>query len=152
MEDSRDDASLCTRAASDFNYIVQSGCVGRVLITTSKGYVGRGPEQVVNGDLVVLMPGGKVPYVLRPIHGATSAPEEESTPIVTAEQQEFLSSRASSPHSSMRQFPNETEDVLELPAIAVAVQHYTFLGDAYVHGIMDGEAWDEEQLKRIILV
>jgi hypothetical protein len=52
----------------------------------------------------------------------------------------------------MRQFPNETEDVLELPAIAVAVQHYTFLGDAYVHGIMDGEAWDEEQLKRIILV
>jgi hypothetical protein len=86
MEDSPDDASLCTRAASDFNYIVQSGCVGRVLITTSKGYVGRGPEQVVNGDLVVLMPGGKVPYVLRPIHGATSAPEEESTHIVTAEQ------------------------------------------------------------------
>ncbi|KAF1950483.1 HET-domain-containing protein [Byssothecium circinans] len=30
--------------------------------------------------------------------------------------------------------------------------HYEFLGDAYVHGIMKGEAWDETKLEPIVIV
>ena len=62
-------------------------CVHRALFTTKRGYLGLGPELLQPGDVVSVLYGGKVPYILRPKDG-----------------------------------------------------HYLLVGDAYVHGIMDGEA------------
>ena len=39
---------------------------GRNFVTTSTGFMGLAPKAAVEGDHIVLMPGGKVPYVLRP--------------------------------------------------------------------------------------
>ena len=57
-----------------------------VLFTTAKGYIGQGPPWMHDGDIICILFGGKVPYVLRP---------EGS--------------------------------------------HWRFIGECYVHGIMQGE-------------
>jgi hypothetical protein len=49
---------------------------GRCFISTKKGYIGWAPEQCKKGDVVAVLAGGKVPYVLRP--EASSNPSEES--------------------------------------------------------------------------
>ncbi|XDG05597.1 hypothetical protein ABKA04_005212 [Annulohypoxylon sp. FPYF3050] len=71
-----------------FNYetLIRNKCYNRTLFSTRKGYLGLGPD-CHKGDLVCLMFGGEVPFVLRPKDG-----------------------------------------------------YYQLVGDAYVHGIMDGEA------------
>ena len=61
---------------------------GRRIFTSEKGYLGTGPEDVRTGDLVVLVEGAFVPYVLRPVVN------KEST--------------------------------------------FSLVGEAYVHGVMDG--------------
>jgi hypothetical protein len=64
---------------------------GRRVFVTQKGFLGLGPAEVEPGDVVCILFGGNLPYVVR-----------------------HLSSQ----------------------------DEYTFLGPSYVHGIMDGEAYD----------
>jgi hypothetical protein len=87
-------------------------------MVTERGHRGWVPKASMEGDLIVIMPGGKVPYVLQPI------PTPETN---------YLSGN------------NQPTDVR-------TTQHYTFLGDAYIHGFMNGEAYEEEKLEPIILV
>ncbi|KAJ4370725.1 hypothetical protein N0V83_005246 [Neocucurbitaria cava] len=91
-----------------FNYV----SAGRKFIVTKMGYMGFAPESCEKGDLIVLMPGGKVPYILRPASEADEIPFTDWTPG----------------------------------------NRFTFLGDAYLQGIMHGEAYDEERLELIALV
>ena len=44
--------------------------LGRRFATTSSGYIGLIPEAAEPGDHVVVMPGGKVPYIIRQLEGA----------------------------------------------------------------------------------
>lgn len=60
---------------------------------TSRGWVGRGPAAIMPGDVVAILWGGRVPFVLRPCGDGNG---------------------------------NETG-------------YYQLVGDAYVHGLMDGE-------------
>ncbi|KAI5920639.1 heterokaryon incompatibility protein-domain-containing protein [Camillea tinctor] len=77
-----------------YETLVRSKCYNRYLFSTRNGYLGLGPDCRA-GDLVCLLFGGEVPFVLRPKDG-----------------------------------------------------HYQLVGDAYVHGIMEGEAIhrDDEEL------
>ncbi|KAF1998436.1 hypothetical protein P154DRAFT_407830, partial [Amniculicola lignicola CBS 123094] len=61
---------------------------GRRIFVSEKGYLGTGVEEVKKGDLVYMVAGADVPYILRPVVG------KEHT--------------------------------------------FTLVGEAYVHGIMDG--------------
>ncbi|KAF2435578.1 hypothetical protein EJ08DRAFT_604586 [Tothia fuscella] len=61
---------------------------GRSLFITSKGYLGIAPNTMEDGDVVCILHGFKVPYILRSVNGPG---------------------------------------------------HYVLIGDAYIHGIMDGE-------------
>jgi len=42
------------------------GLHGRRLFRTDEGWIGKGPESMVPGDEVWIVPGGKVPFILRP--------------------------------------------------------------------------------------
>jgi hypothetical protein len=110
--DSECDASLFDANVGSFNTPCLTTSVGRNFIVTRKGYIGWTPKDAEVGDLVVVMPGGKVPYILR-----------------------LLLMRS------------ESE-----PTDATAASRYTFIGDAYIHGIMQSAAYDEEKLESIILV
>jgi hypothetical protein len=85
----------------------------RQFIITRTGYIGFAPEACQVGDKVMLMPGGKVPYVLRRVEGQWIGPKDAET--------------------------------LPTPL-------YSFIGDAYIHGVMDGEAYDTEKLEAIALI
>jgi hypothetical protein len=69
-------------------------CWNRSYFTTKKGYMGIGSNALETGDIVYVLFGGKVPYILRPKNG-----------------------------------------------------YYQLVGDAYVHGIMEGEAIKQWQVK-----
>lgn len=71
-------------------YAMHGATMRRAFLNTSKGYMGLGPESAEPGDLICVLLGGSVPYMLRQIG-----------------------------------------------------HHYRFLGECYIHGIMDGEAMKE---------
>lgn len=52
-------------AAREFDILLQVASLGRCFFVTKDGTWGFGPEATQPGDSVVIMPGGKVPYVLR---------------------------------------------------------------------------------------
>lgn len=80
-----------------FGFIVAQ----KTLYMTQKGYLGMGPNEMRAGDVVVVFPGARVPFVLRP----------------TAEKDTF-----------------------------------TYVGDAYCDGIMDGEITLREEKRNFFLV
>ncbi|KAF9696939.1 hypothetical protein EKO04_004716 [Ascochyta lentis] len=85
----------------------------RRFIVTEKGYMGWAPVDVEVGDTVVLLSGGKVPYVLRPAKGEMTSAVEASGIVSDGR--------------------DETEP-----------RSYTFVGDAYVHGMMQGECYKDK--------
>jgi len=96
--------------------------------TTSEGYIGLGPGKCQEGDIVVVLAGGTVPYIIRLV-----LPSRKFTMVA----------------QGLGENVNEQE-LLSKP-------WYTMLGTAYVHGIMDGEVFEildetETQLRDIILV
>jgi hypothetical protein len=61
------DTVLPTATAMCFYHGLHTVSTDRNFIPTAKGYIGWAPELPKEGDLIVLMPGGKVPYDLRPV-------------------------------------------------------------------------------------
>ncbi|KAH8786679.1 heterokaryon incompatibility protein-domain-containing protein [Hyaloscypha finlandica] len=96
------DKNRYTSDGSTVGFVIKGTTYGRCFISTEKGYVGWAPKQCKKGDVVAVLAGGKVPYVLRP--EASSNPSEES---------------------------------------GDSRKYYSVLGDAYIHGIMDGEVVTE---------
>ncbi|KPM43951.1 hypothetical protein AK830_g2591 [Neonectria ditissima] len=63
-------ASLPSEArenAREFDYLVQTTSLARRFFVTEDGRLGFGPESAQAGDVVAILSGGKVPYVLRSV-------------------------------------------------------------------------------------
>ncbi|OAL06494.1 hypothetical protein IQ06DRAFT_204402, partial [Phaeosphaeriaceae sp. SRC1lsM3a] len=102
-------SSHLNRDAETFGHAVMAASSCRQFILTEKGYIGWANEECKVGDEIVLMPGGLVPYILRPCTQGVS------------------------------------DDI--------KARLCTFIGDAYVHGVMDGQAWIEsDEMKSIIIL
>ena len=69
----------------------------RAFIITDRGFIGLGPSYTQPGDIVCVLRGGNVPFVLRPLEG----------------------------------------------------DYYQFVGECYVHGIMNGSFARKEQLEAV---
>ncbi|KEY74436.1 hypothetical protein S7711_04474 [Stachybotrys chartarum IBT 7711] len=74
----------------------------RLFVSNGPGWIGLVPKDAVQGDVVVLVEGGRVPYIFRPLG---------------------------------------TDNSL-----------YQFVGDAYVHGVMDGSEWQSQKVEEMTLV
>ena len=101
---------------------------GRHFITTKKRYFGFAPKKTGEGDLVVVLAGGDLPYIIRRVSRA-----EQARTIFGSSVQSETAHRLFS-----RRF-------------------YNILGDSYVHGIMDGEVFElleepERELREVVLV
>ena len=99
-----------------YNGSVTANFQYRRFIRTSKGFIGVAAQRCLVGDLIVVLAGGRVPYVLRQMP------------------------------------PRETDS----NGLGYSGTRYQILGDAYVHGIMHGEALLESdgtqvKLKEIIM-
>lgn len=80
-----------------------STCLRRLFISRDEEWLGLAPMNANAGDVIALLEGGRVPYILRP---------------------------RSDIHAGV----------------------YELVGDAYVHGVMDGEGWNQDLLQEIVLV
>lgn len=81
-------------AYAEFTKRIFKACANRRLFVTGKGYIGLAPWNAREGDVVAVLLGGKMPYLLRP----------------------------------------RGSDCTD----------YTFVGETYVHGLMEGEAMDPD--------
>jgi hypothetical protein len=58
-------AKSCKQVIQDFDELIRQTSERRRFVVASDGQVGFGPEAAEKGDLIVIIPGGKVLYVLR---------------------------------------------------------------------------------------
>lgn len=97
----------------------------RRFVITEKGYMGWVSECSQSGDTIVLLSGGRVPYVLRAEEEQVPPPEQA---LSAASDDDCEEGEAASCHS------------------------FRFIGDAYIHGIMQGECYDEDKMETFRLV
>jgi hypothetical protein len=100
---------------------IQSMIGGRRLILTDFGQVGLGPRQSRKGDVLAILDGGRVPYVLR---SSAKVAKRSSTP--TSPTGGLLG------WGNTRRPDRAASDVKEN-------NRYALIGEAYVDGIMHGE-------------
>ncbi|KAK5115823.1 hypothetical protein LTR85_009417 [Meristemomyces frigidus] len=55
-----------TRRASDYHFQMYNACRDRQFFSTQNGYIGLGPSDLQQGDLVTVLQGGRWPFILRP--------------------------------------------------------------------------------------
>lgn len=101
----------------------------RKLFITSSGYIGLTSHAVEPGDLVVVLCGGQMPFVLRKVKRESDGMTVE---VSSSEQQK---PQPEVPGSSDAKGGSGID-----PRGSDESEHYILLGEAYVHGIMDGEA------------
>ncbi|KAF2033916.1 hypothetical protein EK21DRAFT_86062 [Setomelanomma holmii] len=94
---------------------------GRCFVITRRGYIGWAPVGSMTGDHVMILPAGRVPYVMRS--------------VLSNDQKDVRSEVGGS-------------ELIDLQEERI----YKFLGDAYVHGIMHSEGYDEARLEGMKIV
>ncbi|KAJ9666987.1 hypothetical protein H2201_002820 [Coniosporium apollinis] len=105
-----------------FGILASSFCYNRTFFVTEKGYLGLGPKLTQVGDQVVLLAGGRVPFIL-------SIGPDEGEPEAEAD--------------------TETKDPGSVGGDGRANHPwFNLIGECYVHGIMYGSAWEEAERKR----
>ncbi|KAI0551408.1 heterokaryon incompatibility protein-domain-containing protein [Xylaria curta] len=118
---------LETESKNAFQYLLECASGGRRFFRTKEGYIGTGPVDMKVGDSVVVLLGSRVPFVLR---------EDDKTSRRCAGQgiEVLFSERAS-------YRAGEGAKVQRDETIRCYDSHacYRVVGDAYVHGIMQGE-------------
>jgi Heterokaryon incompatibility protein (HET) len=119
--DAPSDADIKNALAEDFTAFdisVRTATVGRRLFITNNGFVGLGPADMTEKDTLVLLKGGRAPFLLR-----------ESCDHKGCGKKLELTFESKSTLSSMHCFFRHSE----------AYYKTEIVGDCYVHGIMDGE-------------
>jgi hypothetical protein len=107
-----------TRARNEFYYAMETMTAGRRMFITTKGQIGIGPAACQEGDIIAVIKGSRVPLVLRvDLKYATCTGEDVVGLIPSTGPRRSSAFACRSKHLSRR-----------------------LVGDAYVSGIMDGEA------------
>jgi len=101
-----------------FHYAMESASSSRIFFVTGKGYMGIGPSSMKKGDLVCVLLGSSVPFILR----------QSSEPRVCVLEK-------------LRVLVADPEEQNQAPTCSQThTRCYSLIGDTYVHGIMDGRA------------
>ena len=131
-----------------FHHAVECASGDRRIFLTSKGYIGTGPSHIREGDDVVILARSRVPFVLRltgqPVfcNGETcevlvergAGDEVDKIELKHEDWEKAMENRRKATEAAQRQGPRKEE------CNDVHRHCYHVVGDAYVHGIMDGEA------------
>ncbi|ERF68172.1 hypothetical protein EPUS_05253 [Endocarpon pusillum Z07020] len=118
----------CPSMAIDFLRRVQSVVWKRSLISTSREhFLGLAPSKAREGDLICILYGCSVPVVLRRKHRTAS----EDIPI----------------------YPTTgtatNEDIVPRVRSNKRDHYYEFIGECYIHGMMDGEALRHQRIREL---
>jgi Heterokaryon incompatibility protein (HET) len=107
---------------------------GKRIFLTAKGYLGTGPASTHEGDTVMLIDGSYVPYIFRDAENADThsihSRRREGVPSDTVEAKVQSLGNGTKTDAESENHGNETQ--------------WRLVGEAYVHGIMHGEALLDE--------
>lgn len=101
---------------NSFHYALESATSSRSFFVTSKGYMGTGPSSIQRGDYVCILLGSSVPFILRKSSEPRVCVSERLRVLVKDPEGKYPAPTCSQTHSRC----------------------FSLIGDAYVHGIMDG--------------
>jgi len=107
-----------TALKNSFRYAVNTASVSRRIFTTDNGFVGMGPASVDSRDKVYIVPGSRVPLILHRDRRAKLCSENTVRDLI-----------CDGSHKCEYGFHDT----------------HALVGDAYVHGVMDGEFIDSSK-------
>jgi hypothetical protein len=132
-----------------FHYAMECASEGRRFFITKAGYIGVGPRNMSVGDHAFVLCGSQVPFVLRRSHQSVACRGDwiEILSSGRASQPTYLPAGKDAKAPQSQRVCSETHQNL----------HY-IIGDAYVHGVMNGEelrsetSQDYKMVQNIFLV
>lgn len=129
-----DDEEGISKMMNAFHHAVECASGLRRIFITSRGYIGTGPDEIKVGDDIFTLYGSRVPFVLRSVDYATicaSAPVRELFGVGNDGRGRIDLTKPGDKKLELK--------VLETICHETHHESYRVVGDAYVHGIMDGE-------------
>ncbi|KAI5917018.1 heterokaryon incompatibility protein-domain-containing protein [Camillea tinctor] len=126
QEGSDDEAWAARKNA--FHHAVECASGGRRFFVTRRGYLGVGPAGMAAGDQVFLLCGSQVPFVLRDDPRVRACRGAKLETLFSNAEQTYIEAG-----KGAKQMKAETT------CHSSHADCYSVVGDAYVHGIMDGE-------------
>lgn len=115
------------KSKNSFHYSVESASSSRVFFLTQRGYMGTGPNTTQKGDHIYVLLGSRVPFVLSPGKEPSTCLSERLRVLISDPKGKKQDSTCSQVHTEC----------------------CSLIGDAYVHGYMEGKAI-KDALKRSI--
>lgn len=117
---------------------LKTACLGRRLGITKGGLIGLVPQDTRVGDEVHVLVGGQVLYILRP---PVITPEHKALEIgKSADKEQVDVSENSGASEDMQHIKNL--HTLMLESETSKERCYRFVGECYMHGLMDGVMLD----------
>ncbi|KAI1755698.1 heterokaryon incompatibility protein-domain-containing protein [Xylaria castorea] len=117
-----------TESKNAFQYLLECASGGRRFFRTEKGYIGTGPVDTKVGDSVVMLLGSRVPFVLREDDHTSRRCVGQGIEVLFSERSSYQAGKGA------RVQKDETIRCYDLHQSC-----YRVVGDAYVHGIMQGD-------------
>ncbi|KAF2434121.1 HET-domain-containing protein [Tothia fuscella] len=117
----------------------------RCLFATGKGYMGITTDEIKPNDIVCVLGGMKMPCILRTTRGEVA--QIKDSVMIFPESRDFRDDETFKAYCKERDFsdPNKFQDNGTFKAYFDELSHGTdghltfdFIGDAYIHGLMDG--------------
>ncbi|KAK3983898.1 heterokaryon incompatibility protein-domain-containing protein [Cladorrhinum sp. PSN332] len=117
-----------------FYHAVDRAAGGRRFFITRKGYIGLGPQDTNPGDSLSVVSGSTVPFILRKLRHPITC--------IDAAVETLIGSDDQMTQAAAREMGGSRQPRGRRVCNAEHRDCYQLIGDAYVHGIMDGEAVD----------
>lgn len=130
------------RGKNEFQLAVEYASGSRKFFRTQQGYIGTGPRSVKVGDGVFVLLGSRVPIILRTSVNTKRCISKKVRQLIMSAEQESAAIDLLS--------KDPTKSIPKRDQVSVCNDNhlvcYKVIGDAYVHGIMDGEVvWDDAE-------
>ncbi|KAI0397680.1 hypothetical protein F5Y17DRAFT_414234 [Xylariaceae sp. FL0594] len=123
------DGTTDTLIKNNFQYMLECASGGRRFFRTERGYVGTGPADVKVGDSVAVLVGCRVPFLLREVHRPTERCSGQEIRVLFTQEPGY--------YEAGKGATVQKDEVAHCYSLH---RHcHRVVGDAYVHGIMDGE-------------
>ncbi|KAH8880475.1 hypothetical protein GQ53DRAFT_736819 [Thozetella sp. PMI_491] len=125
------DEDTPTQERNAFHHSVECASGWRRFFMTTRGYIGTGPRDTTAGDKIFLVSGSRVPFILRETSHVSFCQREPMDVLID-------------PQSDRIPLNIAQADLMQARNRLCSEAHadcYSIIGDAYVHGIMDGQVF-----------
>jgi len=130
-QESAEVADLGAEDQNAFHYAVECASGWRRFFITKRGFIGSGPRDTTAGDGIFIVPGLRVPFIFRNTSQPYQCTQDPLVELIKSNKQIFINAGS----HARGQLQSRSMVCRE-----VHTNCFSVVGDAYVHGMMDGQA------------